>query len=126
MNYFKEAREISQSMYGYYCEMCRKLGITPVYYHDFKTELHDAVKLALKLNFKPKGKFYITGRGNVHTINITDYNDLTLNLLSIMQKNEIPITSENKKFLIKGIETFAQPLSIIQYSNNVGLLVKEL
>ncbi len=36
-NYFKEAKEVTQKMYGGYCNMCYELGIKPKPYHEFKT-----------------------------------------------------------------------------------------
>lgn len=48
MGWIKDAREIKQQKYGYYCELCRKLNLTPVPYHSFTFDLLD--KLKLKLN----------------------------------------------------------------------------
>lgn len=36
MGWIKEAKEITQQMYGGYCNMCRELGIEPVRYDVFK------------------------------------------------------------------------------------------
>ena len=48
MNYTKEAREVTRSMYGGYCAMCKQLEIAPVYYHQFSIKEYDRVKELFK------------------------------------------------------------------------------
>ena len=36
MGWVKEAKQVTQNMYGGYCSMCRELGIEPRPYHTFK------------------------------------------------------------------------------------------
>lgn len=35
-NHFKEARDVTQAAYGYYCNVIRGNGMTPVPYEQFK------------------------------------------------------------------------------------------
>ena len=48
MSWKKEAKEITQSHYGGYCEMCRKLEIEPVPYHNFDFDEYDKIKKQFK------------------------------------------------------------------------------
>lgn len=50
MNYTKEAREITQMYYGRYCEMCRKLDIDILPYHEFTLKEYEKIKKQLKNN----------------------------------------------------------------------------
>lgn len=52
MNYTKEAREIKQSYYGTYCEMCRSLNIKPIQYCLLTNEKYDEVKKLFKEDIK--------------------------------------------------------------------------
>ena len=56
MNYTKECREIKQSYYGGYCNMCRDLGIEIKPYHSFEFEDHEEVKKLMKKKRKEEMK----------------------------------------------------------------------
>jgi hypothetical protein len=53
MGWIKEAKEVTQSMYGGYCNMCRELGIEPIPYHHFDTKEYNNVRETY-LTFKRK------------------------------------------------------------------------
>ena len=38
MGWIKEAKIVTQKMYGGYCNMCRELGIEPIPYNSFKDD----------------------------------------------------------------------------------------
>lgn len=44
MNYTKEARQVTQSHYGGYCNWCRELNIKPVPYYKFNLKEYNRVK----------------------------------------------------------------------------------
>ena len=43
-----EAREVKQSKYGSYCQMCKKLGKEPVSYHSFCLYMLEQLKIKNK------------------------------------------------------------------------------
>lgn len=44
MNYRKEARNVTQKLYGGYCEMCRKHDFEIIPYHKFSVKVHNELK----------------------------------------------------------------------------------
>lgn len=48
MSWKTEARQVTQSLYGYYCNMCRELDIMIVPYHSFTFELYETIKQKAK------------------------------------------------------------------------------
>jgi hypothetical protein len=44
MGWMKEAKEITQSMYGGYCNMCKELSIEPIPYHSFNKDEYNKVR----------------------------------------------------------------------------------
>jgi hypothetical protein len=44
MSWKTEAKKVTQSMYGGYCNMCYELGIKPVPYHSFNEREYNNVR----------------------------------------------------------------------------------
>jgi hypothetical protein len=53
MGWVSEAKEVTQNMYGGYCNMCRELGIEPLPYHNFNPIEYNNVRETY-LTFKRK------------------------------------------------------------------------
>jgi|TARA_R110000803_G_scaffold43094_5_gene92258 hypothetical protein len=53
MGWVQEVKEVTQSMYGGYCNMCGELGIEPIPYHQFNTKEYNNVRETY-LTFKRK------------------------------------------------------------------------
>lgn len=78
------------------------------------------------INIKFRDIFNITGRGLVYSCSLEDNPELDHNKITDLKDNSEPVIIDGKKYMIKGVERFALPTSLMYLSDSFGLLVKEV
>ena len=78
------------------------------------------------IDIKFRDTFQITGRGLVYSCDLEDNPNLDHFKLDYLKEVGEVVKINNKKYIIKGIERFALPTSLMHHSSKVGLLVEEI